>query len=392
MIDSTETRFDLGQTPTPGSNFVIQETTVAKEMHARDITESPRRNTLRWARLPEGETKYSDWQIDVRFISGDDFDKDETISYLVHRYAIGPQSTYFNVAFDDNNGFSESRVRRSTIQLPADRDITRTHFEYFLDFMYDSSTIKKLELDPDKALAMLYLADYFGVQTAREQVQKFLQSELNSPTCSGLFLAKLYSLAEFLSLEELQDAIANTKFRQRLSIKVLYDAITNDIRLDTMPLFFPSFWSGLKKPELKHECLHRMCRVRKKRRDKTSSWSALISCAIIDSPQVVDKDLFSELTEKEIMPYVETLHAALIILKHEKLLGLDRRDWDWLTCLQQRCTKAIYDELWERQSIQLWRLVYATPEEILDDLRRLKPSVVRIIKYNGPPNKRVCTR
>lgn len=361
-------------------------------MGAYEFNENPRRNMLRWARLPHEETKYSDWQIDVRFISNESFDEDETISYLVHRYAIGPQSTYFNVAFDDNNGFSESRERRSTIQFPADREITRDHFEGLLDFVYDNNTIKRLELDPDKALAMLYLADYFGIETAREQVQAFLRSELNSPTCSGLFLAKLYGLAELLSMEELQDAIANTKFRQRLSIKELHDAITNDIRLDTMPLFFPSFWSGLQKPELKHECLHRMCRIRKKRCDKTTSWSALISCAIIDSPQVVDKDLFSKLTEKEIMPYVETLHAALIILKHEKFLGLDRRDWDWLTCLQQRCIKAIYNEMWEKQSIQLWRLVYSTPEEVLNDLRGLKPSVARVIEYNCPPNKRVCVR
>ena len=46
--------------------------------------------TSLWARLPSGDTDYSDWRLDIKFPGCND-----TTSYLVHRYKVGPQSTYF---------------------------------------------------------------------------------------------------------------------------------------------------------------------------------------------------------------------------------------------------------------------------------------------------------
>jgi hypothetical protein len=352
---------------------------------AREASDETPRNryTPHWARLPHDDTHYSDWQIDVRFVHGNSSDDDyninsssntsssdddnhgdeEVVSYRVHRYIMGLQSQYFNIVFRHDHAFSESHERRSAIEFPAHTGITRQHFEDFLDFLYDTRTNKKLELDSDKGLAMLYLADYFGLEKIREQALEFLRSQLTSRTCSEAWLAKLYLLAEFLSIEELQDAIA----RIRSSFSMLY---------------FPSYewWSRLQRPELQREFLCRMCTERQKANDTTNPWSSIIAGAISAAPDSVDRDLFVKLTNKETMPVIETLHTSVILLQHECRLRLDDWESNELTCLQQRCTSVIHRELYGGdERIKLWRFVFATPEDVRTVLRGLKPSILRTI-------------
>lgn len=83
--------------------------------------------------------------------------------------------------------------------------------------------------------------------------------------------------------------------------------------------------------------------------------------------------------------FTEAFHAALIILKHEKFHDVDEKGDNSLTCLQRRCTKAINNELWKTRSQQLWRLVYPTPADVLNNLRELKPVVLRTVYEHSPP-------
>ena len=320
-----------------------------------------------WARLPDGDTEYSDWQIDVKFIKNttqarddgyafcdehddDHDDHDVVFSYLVHRYTVGPQCKYFAAVFRDSNGFSESQKKRSIIEFPVDESgVNHQYFEDFLDFLYDARSEKYLEFEPNKGLAMLYFADYFGIETVREQALEFLLHKIVSVDFSEMkWLAKLYMLAESLSIEELQDAIAK-KACNRL-------------------VLFSAFLRGLYTQECQREFVLRICLEYK----KTDEMSHYLSSMIRACPDIFDNDLFSELTEKENMPKIDSQHVSLDLLQHEQLLGLDEKESDELTCLQRRCIDQLYD-----RKEGVWRFVLlSSPKRTLARLRGLKPAVI----------------
>ena len=92
-------------------------------------------------------------------------------------------------------------------------------------------------------------------------------------------------------MEELQDAVASSKFRQKLKLDEIQAAIATNSSVDNLPLFFPSFLSALETPELKRDCLHRMCKMRKNKLTETSIWGAVVSSCIGDDPKIVDQFL-----------------------------------------------------------------------------------------------------
>jgi hypothetical protein len=304
----------------------------------------------RWARLPDGHTEYSDWQIDVKL-------EDNVFSYLVHRCFIGNQSSYFSSVFSDENRFSESQKKRSIIDLRESTVVNKENFEDLLDFLYDTRREKELKLDQDKALCMLYFADYFGIKTALDQTLTFLQTQLEKSTLSGHWLSQLYSLAEPLSLKNLQDTIA--------------------IKCHDRPTLFLDFWSCLCAGDVLHrKFLRRMCWHRKTGwLSRKHPWSTHLASIISNNLCIVDINLFPLLTEKNVMPDIETVESALILLKHEKFLGLDEKEMNELTCLQQRCTDRIYDK---RKKV--WRSENSiSPKEIVERLRYLKPALMEIL-------------
>mmetsp|Transcript_7166 Transcript_7166/g.17462 ORF Transcript_7166/g.17462 Transcript_7166/m.17462 type:complete len:386 (+) Transcript_7166:130-1287(+) len=345
-----------------------------------------------WARLPHDETEYSDWQIDVKFIghsttqernkridksedgekeecchfiaSSDDEVPSEVFSYLVHRYTIGPQSDYFNFLFGKSNFFSESIDRKSKFEFSADVGVNHQHFEDFLDLLYDKTTITPAgtkavsELNTNKAIGMLYFADYFGIELVRAEATDFLRSRIdvqsNSPpsSCSVEELSKIYTMTESLSVEELSDAISK--------------------RCLDVPILFHNIWSQFQNVELQRELLHRLCRERAKSKPMAKSWSVQIGNLSVRYPGVFNKELFLKATNQEIMPDIETLNSALVLMKEERRLGLDERGTDELTCLQQRCTDKIYN----RMSVVSRVTKYLTPKEVVKELRALKPAVM----------------
>ena len=285
----------------------------------------------------------------------------EVFSYLVHRYTIGPQSDYFKFLFSKNNSFSESLERKSKFEFPVGVGVNRQHFEDFLDFLYDTTattagTDALSELDTNKALGMLYFADYFGIERVRAKAKEFLRSRLEelspSSSCFVEELSRIYAMTESLSEEELSDAIAN--------------------RCLNVPIFFHNVWSHLQGLELQRTLLYRLCKEREKTKPMNKFWSVQIGNIGIRFPAIVDKELFSKATSKEIMPEIETVHSALVLMKEERRLGLDERDTDELTCLQQRCT----DEIYNRMSSVSRISKYLTPKEVVKELRGLKPAVM----------------
>jgi len=153
-----------------------------------------------WKRsTDEEDAKYSDWTLDVTFINDNDNDNDNNnnasdanVSYSVHKYILGLQSEYFEGIFrgppdddddDKENGFfSESYQKRSSIKLPAARNVvTIDHFENVLDYLYTG----KLELDCDNAVAIVYFGDYFGIHLLKEHAQNFIQKSISVATLSA---------------------------------------------------------------------------------------------------------------------------------------------------------------------------------------------------------------
>lgn len=340
----------------------------------------------RWARIPDQETEYSDWQIDVtcfwtpvkprdRKDSDDDNNgncKDDIengngnnresrfvrSSYLVHRYRIGSQSEYFHSIFRDNDIFSERHERRSVIEFPADAPVNLHYgfFEHLLSYFYcDDARRKASTLNEDVDLPMLYLADYFGVTNLRKKALKAIRSKLEPKHSAPMeWVAKLYRLAEALSIEEFQDSIA----------MICHDDSS----------CFRGVWELLQTSDLKRKLLYHISRLRTKMPDKGTTWSPSVTYVIRSNPEIVDKDLFSELTDKDILRPIDlTLDDAIEYLKHEHRLGLDEREVDRLTCLQQRCTDVLYD----RKSGN-WEVSPSfTPDRILDSLLKLKPVIMK---------------
>ena len=336
-----------------------------------------------WARMPDQETEYSDWQIDVKCfwtpdkpkegangnckdgkenVNAYDTNRDGrfvTASYLVHRYRIGCQSEYFDSIFRDNSDiFSERHERRSVIEFPADAPVNLHYgfFEHLLSYFYcDDARRKASTLNEDVDLPMLYLADYFGVKKLRKKALNAIRSKLQRKHSVPMeWVAKLYRLAEALSIEEFQDSIA--------------------IMCHNDTSCFRGVWGLLQTSDLKHKLLYRICCLRKKIPDKGTTWSPSATYVIRSNPEIVDKDLFSKLTDKDILRPIDlSLDDAIEYLKHEYRLGLDERNVDRLTCLQQRCTDVLYD----RKSGN-WEVSPSfTPDRILNSLLKLKSAIIQ---------------
>ena len=156
--------------------------------------------TPSWVRLPSEGTEYTDWQIDVEFHGTVD-----VTSYLVHRFKLGPQSTYFKSVFHDKHSFIESNEKRCSIKFPEEiaADLHRGHFEGFLDYFYCDGLWKWRE---PEILPFLYLSDYFGVEKLQKECLEVARYNM---ACSSSmeWIAGAYRLGDILSIEFIQSTI-----------------------------------------------------------------------------------------------------------------------------------------------------------------------------------------
>ena len=322
----------------------------------------------------ENEAECSDWNLNVYCNNNDN----DVVSYSVHRFAFVTQSEYFKSIFrleeTTGVGFSESHRKCSTIKLPA--SVTLQHFELLLDYLYTGV----LKEDSGNAVSMVYFGDYFGIILLKDHAQRYLRklivdckSRIRGKVASELLWTS-YLVAKSLSMEDLLNAIVYAcAYRPKLMSK--------DTHMSTIPDI--QFW----------------CRVfaaRKKmnyvKHDKVVSnsklWSTNVAHFIEINTAIVDIDSFKTLTESNSLPNISA-EAAVILMEQEQKLSLAevKNEVDGLTCLQKRCTDALFDKETSNWQVSNARVL------LQGKLQKLQPSVLeslllRIVDYNkGCPQR-----
>lgn len=350
-----------------------------------------------WAKIPfTNRIAYSDWQIDVKIMKSnhDDDDDDDDVdeaSYLVHRYRIGSKSTYFKAIFNDANAFfSESHQKRSLVVFPANAPVTLHDFEILLNYFYIEENEREIAYElwsHSEAVALLYFADYFGIKKLRKQAVDFIEGDiqmvLERNVCMQQFdfvdilpsLFHVYALGEgIVSMESLRDDIARKCY--------------------TNYVFFSFFWQmHLRACDLRNKLLHHLCRLRKTKslEEKETPgdcerWHSNVVDKILlqkHNKVIINRDIFSKLTEKETMGdlnYEGSDRIAIWYLQQEQRLGLDERSIG-LTRLQQRCVKSLCDE--ENRE---WKIDPKDALKRATQLQRLRTPILRALLWKIDPN------
>lgn len=132
-----------------------------------------------WKVLPhwreDPSTSYSDWTIKIKRSSKEEI-------YRVHKtfLAVGERkSTYFEGLFKSN--MKETTESCTEIQLQPS---AAEAFPYFLDFIYvgDLNQSGQVKEKPELAVALRFLADYFGVSHLKEAAYAFLSRHCSLET------------------------------------------------------------------------------------------------------------------------------------------------------------------------------------------------------------------
>ena len=322
----------------------------------------------------ENETECSDWKLNV-YCNNDDND---VVSYSVHRFAFVTQSEYFKSIFrlEDTTGvgFSESHQKCSTIKLPT--SVTLQHFETLLDYLYTGV----LKEDSGNAVSMVYFGDYFGINLLKDRAQRYLRKLIVD--CKRRILGKVasellwtsYLVAKSLSMEDLLNAIVYAcAYRPKLMSKDTHMSTIPDIQ------FWCRVFAARKKTDyVKHD----------KVVSNSKLWSTNVAHFIEINTAIVDIDSFKTLTESNSLPNISA-EAAVILMEQEQKLSLAevKNEVDGLTCLQKRCTDALFDKETSNWQVSNARVL------LQGKLQKLQPSVLeslllRIVDYNkGCPQR-----
>jgi hypothetical protein len=370
-----------------------------------------RKRRLHWSKSPDEESKYSDWNIEVRYFAttaapltqsdttnkGDDgkamsaaddkilFEppptKTEVETYSVHRSILGVQSEYFERIF--LGGYAESAQKKNTIELPSPL-LTPAHFENILEFCY-TETVK---LDSMNVVSIIHLSDYLGIEELRKQAQEFVRGGIHQVINrkGGRFLgsskvkvaavsskeskeksenvATYYQAATALGMDDLQRAIVHVCSKEP-------ELLVKDCPLTDMPDL--EFWSRLWEARNLHPdqiSLSKAC---------VRLWSENLAHFFDKHPGIVDLETFRKLTHIEFLRVVSPEVALLLMQQENKLcedeiktniylVNKDDKE-ESLTCLQSRCIDAMYNT-----KSGGWQ-ISSPPDVIRGKLRRL-PSIV----------------
>ncbi|OEU17644.1 hypothetical protein FRACYDRAFT_238069 [Fragilariopsis cylindrus CCMP1102] len=322
----------------------------------------------------ENEAECSDWNLNVYCNNNDN----DVVSYSVHRFAFVTQSEYFKSIFrlEDTTGvgFSESHQKCSTIKLPY--SVTLQHFETLLDYLYTGV----LKEDSGNAVSMVYFGDYFGIILLKDHAQRYLRklivdckSRIRGKVASELLWTS-YLVAKSLSMEDLLNAIVYAcASRPKLMSKDTHMSTIPDIQ------FWCRVFAARKKTDyVKHD----------KVVSNSELWSTHVAHFIEINTAIVDIDSFKILTESNSLPNISA-EAAVILMEQEHKLSLDevKNEDDGLTCLQKRCTDALFDKETSNWQVSNARVL------LQGKLQKLQPSVLeslllRIVDYNkGCPQR-----
>ncbi|OEU11909.1 hypothetical protein FRACYDRAFT_245032 [Fragilariopsis cylindrus CCMP1102] len=398
-----------------------------------------RRNNFRnagpyWSKHPEDEARYTDWKLIVyykHFARGDTNDDEEPNNkdddqknskavYSVHRNMLGTKCDYFDRMFQSN--FSESKSGETKLDLPdCDAVVTLQDFENLLDWFY---TEDQIEFDPANVVGMLYLSDYFCIESLKVQAQTYTQKHLHSMSShyehgpDTKILVVYYRNAKMTNNEYLQNLVAHVCCLNPETMCMDSELTTNLQDIDLWISIFRAI------PYL--EETHDMTTAQ-----NDAIWSVHFAHFCDQYPHQVDTTNFRILTSKESLPKISE-DAAVRLLEHEQRLGLanpsavvqhnnsinsseGQLNYDGfhgarkvgvvpsvgqhqllkdhhqdsatrtLTCLQQRCLDALYDT-----ETGLWNI--RKPELVLGRLKNLSGFVFESIMLNSISNNSITQK
>ena len=280
------------------------------------------------------------------------------ITYSVHRNILELHSDYFKGIF--GKAFKESNKKRNTIELPTSV-VTLQHFETFLNYCYTG----KLKLHNNNAVAMVYFGDYLANKELLKRGQSFIWYSIKNASSEDLLA--YYQDAKGLLMDDLQKAIVHI-CAQRPGVMSVNTVLSKIPDLQ--------FWCNVLEAR-KH--------YQNKSRFHSKQWSENAVHYIKQHRDIIDISAFRALTDIDLLTIISP-DAAVSLMEQEQELKLDdstKANRATLTCLQKRCTEALYDRIAGN-----WRV--SKKDDLLGRLKRL-PSVVLdtiiswTIQYTGLP-------
>eukprot|EP00537_Pseudo-nitzschia_pungens_P013767 CAMPEP_0172388596 /NCGR_PEP_ID=MMETSP1061-20121228/5668_1 /TAXON_ID=37318 /ORGANISM="Pseudo-nitzschia pungens, Strain cf. pungens" /LENGTH=409 /DNA_ID=CAMNT_0013118531 /DNA_START=1359 /DNA_END=2585 /DNA_ORIENTATION=+ len=250
---------------------------------------------------------------------------DGVVSYSVHRCVLGMQSGYFRSVFASDS--AEAQTRTTTICWPC-AAISQRNFEQLLDFLYTGNLPK----DVFANVAMAYLGNFFQINVfnmVARNLRKFLERR-RSNRKDGKIKAALMVYADYLDLNEVVESIQRF-YSGYPSLAVARSAAKFPYE------FGVSFWN----------CVwNARENIPDEENTVVETWSEHLALFLKRKANrdVVELDVFHRLTRADFLPVISPVVAIdFMELEQHVLRSVTDCDGSELTCLQQRCTEALYD-------------------------------------------------
>jgi hypothetical protein len=280
------------------------------------------------------------------------------IAYSVHRNILELHSDYFKGIFGE--AFKESNKKRNIIELPT--FVTPQHFETFLNYCYTG----ELLLHSNNAVAMVYFGDYLDDKELLKRVQYFIWYSIKNASSEDLLA--YYRDAKGLLIEDLQKAIEHI-CAQRPGVMSVNTALSKILDLQ----FWCNVWEARKLYQNESK-LH-----------YAKQWSANAVHFIKQHRDIIDISAFRALTNIDSLPIISPDASVGLMEQEQELKSDDSTETNRvsLTCLQKRCTEALYN-----RKTGSWRV--SKKNDLLERLINL-PSVVldailsSTMEYKGIP-------
>eukprot|EP00536_Pseudo-nitzschia_multiseries_P009546 jgi/Psemu1/201019/e_gw1.269.6.1 len=261
------------------------------------------------------------------------------MTYSVHRSSLGVHSGYFEKLF--LGGFSECSHGESTLELPAPT-ISLKDFETLLEYCYTGT----LDLNPRNIISILYLSDYFGMETLKTLAENFVKSEIHRASShfqggskeKSIRLALYYQQAQIMALDDLQDAILHICSKEP-------QLMTKDCAFSDIPNI--DLWCRL------WDARKMQLDVKSQSKSTVRKWSQNLAYFFEKHPSLVTFERFCTLTHTESLPNIAA-NVAILLMEQEQRVYLEaiknnaylvniNNAEESLTCLQTRCIQAMYN-------------------------------------------------
>lgn len=253
---------------------------------------------LSWRLDPE--ESLSDWTIVIQNESSG-----QVREYNVHKniLAVGPcKSEYFATVFRSQMMENETNTSRIALE-----DVAADAIPLMLDWCYS----QKLDVSSEFAVALRYLAQYFGIKLLYRKVMAFVKDDMNMTnvhhyiqTAKLFHDEKMLSLSLNICIQGIQDVEPSSQLLQSIDLEFFHEIISSP-EVDTC-----SVSCHISKIVAAFCCLHE---------------------------HELDEETFEKLTDRRFIPLVAK-ESAMILLELESRLF---RNNDEATCLQKRCTNVL---------------------------------------------------